>query len=274
MPQTIIRFETRQGHSVQLLIPPSRPGPSYFVLSVPKAGSILFNSVVEDLCSAARRSYFNISSQLFEQGAHVEDCPRTLLPFYDRDGYVFAGFRQPWLLRQVPRYRSATKLFLVRDPRDMAVSLYFSMRDSHPLPMAGPMRESISSVRVIANTIDVSSFVCQGHADKMLVRLAPFARQAQALPGFRIFRYEDIIWEKRSWCAEIARCLHMDLPEDVLNNIADRHDVRPDTERPTEHIRQVKPGNFRAHLDEQAIRYVETFCEGPMKFFNYAPAAA
>src|SRR5687768_6416874 len=134
MPETIVRFETRRGHSVQVLIPPGRRGPSHFVLSVPKAGSTLLNNVVKDLCKAARRPHFSLLSQLFAQGAHVEDCPRTLLPFFERDGVVFSGFRQAWLLHESPRYRSATKLLLVRDPRDIAVSLYFSMRDSHRLP--------------------------------------------------------------------------------------------------------------------------------------------
>jgi hypothetical protein len=211
---------------------------------------------------------------MFQQGAHVEDCPRTLLPFFERDGYVFSGFRQLWLLHESPRFRSATKLLLIRDPRDMAVSLYFSMRNSHPLPWSGPMRTGITRAREIATDRDVSSFVCEGNADNIFVRLAAFARQVESIPGFKVFRYEDIIWSKRAWCAEIAQHLDMDLPEDVVNRIADRHDVRPDTERPDHHIRQVKPGNYQVHLDERAVRYVETQCKAAMKFFDYAPVAS
>jgi hypothetical protein len=91
----------------------------------------------------------------------------------------------------------------------------------------------------------------------------------RTLDRFHLFRYEDVIWSKRQWCADIAKYLDIDLPSETLSKIADGHDVRPEQERPERHIRQVSPGNHKKHLNEEAIRHIELRCRPIFELFEF-----
>jgi len=54
-----------------------------------------------------------------------------------------------------------------------------------------------------------------------------------------------------------------------MTTIANRYDVRPTEERPNEHIRQVTPGNYKAHLSTSACRRLATIFGDVFEAFGY-----
>jgi hypothetical protein len=182
---------------------------------------------------------------------------------------MFSGFRTIWLLPYVRRFRESTKFLLVRDPRDIAVSYYFSVTKSHTIPDSGDVRDKLLAQRQQANELDINTFVRSGRCDFVLNNMRAFSRLISSDPSCRVYRYEDVIFKKREWIADIAAACGLNVDPSVLNEIADRHDIRPDAERPDAHIRQVSPGNYKTHLNDQAKNSLERRYEPVFKFFGY-----
>ena len=96
-----------------------------------------------------------------------------------------------------------------------------------------------------------------------------FYSHLRVLSNWNIFRYEDVIFEKTTWTAALARCLDLDVSEEDSAAIAAKFDVFPSEENPNKHIRQVTPGNYKQHLTNEAVSYIESRCYEFRKMFNY-----
>lgn len=244
---------------------------SQFFLALHKSGSVLFYNLVEELADACGKPHFALETELFSRGVALVDCPLELTQILEKPGYIFHGFRTQWILNYVRQFRTSRKLLLVRDPRDIAVSYYFSVTKSHTIPESGDVREKMLDQRRAANEIDVNTFVRSGRCDFVLANMRAFMRLVETDPNCRVYRYEDVIFKKREWVADIAKVCGLDAGTDKINEIADRHDIRPDKENPDAHIRQVTPGNFRQHLDEAAQNSLEKRFEPVFRYFKYEP---
>jgi hypothetical protein len=256
--ESALRFKSLNGVDFELSIPTGRQiNPAPFFLSVHKAGSSMQSAIVESVCSRFGIAFLNIAAQLFDRGLGPENCGMDALYVLEQN-YVCTGFREVCLLDRIERYWSAPKLLLLRDPRDIAVSLYFSVLN-HPVPLQdGPVKKDILGARKNAIELGISDFVLAGIADDILNNMRSFLDQAAEIPNFTICRYEDIVFNKREWISEIAQQLQVALPGTFLDELLQQFDVFPTTENPTAFIRKVVPGDYLNRLNSKALEYIET----------------
>jgi Sulfotransferase domain len=252
-----------------LEIPLSVGNGSYFVLAPHKSGSVLLFSFVQDLARIANRSIVDFPDQAFLQGVDVRDFPLDALALFEDPGHIFIGNRDPHLFSSVRAYRSSRKVILVRDPRDIAVSYYFSVRASHPIPASGSIADDLKERREASLRLDIESFLRERWIDVIFENMREFWRHICRFPDFRIFRYEDVIFEKERFVTNLAAELQMSLAQADLIDIANRHDIRPSEDRPNEHIRHVTPGNYKDHLSTTACRRLELIFEDVFEAFGY-----
>ena len=263
------RFVADDGTAIEVNLAEPDGLPSAYVLSVHKAGSTLINTMAMQIARAAKRPVFALHSALFSNGVKLGDCPAEAIAMLERPGTVFTAFRTPDFLDGVAQYHTAPKFLMVRDPRDIAVSAYFSFAFSHGLPRSGTVRDQMLANRARVQRMELSEFVLRGSADTPMRNMLTFIDHLDRYEGFTTRRYEDVIFEKEQLAADIAAVLSARLPTERLAEIAAKNDVRPDAERPTEHIRQVSPGNYREHLSEEAQTYLETKFAPIFERFNY-----
>jgi hypothetical protein len=239
-----------------------------FFLSVHKAGSSLQTGIVEAICSRFGISFLNIPAQLFDQGILPEDYGIDTLTILEKN-YVCTGFRETSSLHLVRRYWTAPKRLLLRDPRDVVVSLYFSVLN-HPIPLHdGPLKHDMLGAKRNAEQMGVSDFVLAGVADDILWNMRRFIQQAEKIPNFEIRRYEDIIFEKRRWITEIGEQLNVTLSASYIDELLDQFDVFPVEENKNSLIRKVVPGDYRDRLNSGAIEYLERGFEDVFRRLDY-----
>jgi hypothetical protein len=253
-----LRFKSLNGVDFELSIPTGRQiNPAPFFLSVHKAGSSMQSAIVESICNRFEIAFLNIPAQLFDRGLGPDNCGMDALSVLEQN-YVCTGFREVSSLDRIDRYWSAPKLLLLRDPRDIVVSLYFSVLN-HPVPVEdGPVKKDILGARKNAIQLGISDFVLTGIADDILCNMRAFLRQAAEIPNFKIWRYEDVIFKKTQWISEIAEQLEVNLPSSFLDELLQQFDVFPSTEDPTAFIRRVVPGDYLNRLNSKALAYIET----------------
>lgn len=243
---------------------------SIFAMAVHKAGSALFDNLLREIAKAAGHPACDFDPQLFAQGVADDELSLENLSVLEQRGILFYGFRSLTNLLNVDNFHRARKLILVRDPRDIAVSFYFSTMISHPLPKAGPDRERLMRQRAEGQTKTASDFVLDGQADKPLANLRAYIELARTDANIKFYRYEDVVFGKRQWVDALCRDLGIKLAKAKRWEIADRHDVLPDDEDPRRHVRQVTPGNHKKHLNREAIDRLERSYSDVMDYFGYA----
>jgi hypothetical protein len=262
-------IRTTSGISKEMEIPAPAPGrESVFVFALHKSGSVLLDNIVRDLCASAKIPVISIDLFCFNKGLPIELVTADSVEgLFDAPGYCFSGFRgvHPCLDRvDLSRYR---KVVLVRDPRDILTSFYFSMAKSHAVPEEGEMRDRMLAIREQANLTLIDRYVLSPQVDFIARNYRRFIR----LEGetTKVYRYEDVIFDKENWVKSLAQWLSLDVAETEIKRIADKHDIRPNDENPERHIRQVVPGNHRKHLAPETIQALNERYADVMAHFRY-----
>ena len=241
--------------------------PSAYVFGVKKGGSTLLARILRDLGEYTEKPILELAKLLFRAGGShhrvIEDIDGVLA----RPGYIFGVFR--WLPSHdiLPTGGKGPRIWLIRDPRDIMVSLYYSDRFSHALPKAEHARQNMMKKRERLAEIGVDEYVLEKAPEMM----RHYMRSCQLLahPNFHLFRYEDIIFDKAPFVRQLADLIGADVDDKVCAEIAKAHDIRPDKEREKSHVRQVTPGNFKEKLSGETIEKLDELFEPVLHTFNY-----
>ena len=160
----------------------------------------------------------------------------------------------------IPKPERHKTFFILRDPRDIAVSWYFALRYSHGpaapvlearadlagLPVQDGLRYSIDSLE------QLGLFAAQ----------RSWASEAVEQAGLKIFRYEDLAANNRSFLRELFNYLEINMPAAAFARVYDRHRFQkltggrdPGTEDPHDHYRKGVAGDWRNHFDAGLCTY-------------------
>ncbi len=243
--------------------------PSGMAFAVRKSGSVLLNRILRALCDHQEIPFVSIPDEFFRWGLPLEDAPANTSAIFEREGYFYGGFRRWPVAFDIPILSTSRPVLLLRDPRDRLVSDYYSMRESHSEPgkKLKAVREEVMW-RQKARSLDIDQYVKQS-APRVREDLELYRDELCAKHAVKIYRYEDVIYNKREWIADIARNFGWDVPDEVIADIAAKNDVIPDKEETKKHVRQVHPGNYREKLDPATIDFLTGYFQGVMAAFGY-----
>ena len=145
---------------------------------------------------------------------------------------------------------------------------FYSNAFSHGVPDSGAARAQMLAHRSQALSVPLERYVVQ-RAPAMAHTLQQYAGML-GLPGWRVFRYEDVVFDKRRWLSDI--CSHFGWPDDegFAGLVLSWADIRPQDEDPTRFVRQVTPGDHRLKLGPQAIAQLNQSLAGALERFGYA----
>ncbi len=161
---------------------------------------------------------------------------------------------------EIPKPANYRSFFIVRDPRDIAVSWYFAARYSHA--PAGP----IEALRHDLETMSLEDGLRYSIAS--LDRLGLFWAQRSWLSAdddrrdAQVFRYEEFAADSRGFLQGLFAYLGIELPADQFAALHDRHQFKNvaggrerGTEDPHDHYRKGVAGDWRNYFDAALIAY-------------------
>ncbi|HTT97450.1 MAG TPA: hypothetical protein VMF58_05335 [Rhizomicrobium sp.] len=250
-------------------------GPMYFVFSVRKCGSSIFNDICRTIGESNRRQFVPVGDTFFWNNVEISEYVNdpALLDLL-RPGNVYGGFRDmPRILLSSEIFRRSPKLLFVRDPRDALVSEFFSNAYSHPLPdeNAGTtgMRGRLlrQRKRALSAGIDVTVLRRSRAMSRTMLGYAPIV----GWDTTTVLRYEDYIFSKRALIEAIACAFNWSTDEELIGKILAWADVRPEKEEPKAFVRKVTPGDHREKLEPMTIVQLNNKLAKAMELFGYAP---
>jgi hypothetical protein len=252
-------------------LPPTRSRrPSVYAFSLPKAGSVLLDSILRALSERVGVTYVSLMGEIFKVGLAEQAVPSAASKIFLDNGYCFGGFRAFPKTFEIPNLSTRKSILLVRDPRDMLVSHYFSMRSSHPDPGKGltTSRQSLPRRdRAFAMSVDEYALDMAEYYARQLDRYADALEKNR--DKFTLFRYEDVIFNKRQWVADICDAFGWDVSAWTIGRIAKKNDIVPGAEDEGRHIRQVSPGDGMRKLQPETIENLNVVFDKQFRFFGY-----
>jgi hypothetical protein len=235
-----------------------RPGdpsiPSAFLVGLPKAGSTLLNRLMRPIITAAGLSFVALQEILFDMGVAAQAIPREVNVAFEPCGYVFGGFRSLPGGFSIPSFASDRTIVLVRDPRDMLTSLYFSLARSHRPPgnaVGEGLAATFSQQREEVNRMSIDAFALERAG--IVANQFRIVTNKLSMISHRLYRYEDVVFDKLSWTRDMIDYLGLTVSAAVIEKAVAANDVRPEVEDPAQHVRKVVPGDHREKLKPEIV---------------------
>ncbi|MDG4765515.1 sulfotransferase domain-containing protein [Solwaraspora sp. WMMD406] len=162
--------------------------------------------------------------------------------FISRDGF-----------NAIPKPDKYRAFFVMRDPRDIIVSGYFSWRNSHT-----PMGDVLRHRKVLQETPKKEGllYVVNHMAKSKLFASIKSWAVAPSVETVRLFRYEDLVGARQTdEVDQLLRHCGIVLPPAQLTALLDRHDFSRMRKKrreagPTAHYRKGKAGDWLNHFDD------------------------
>jgi hypothetical protein len=250
----------------------SRPDfPSCFVFAFPKTGSMLVNAIVRSVMQEWGVPVIDVPTQLNQRGIDIGAMQCDLGRLFVEYGYCYSEFRGlPLSMLGSASIGSARKILVVRDPRDMLVSGYYSTKFSHGFEEKGspPFRRLMREI-IKDSEMDIDSY-CLYYSwtvNSQLLTHAEVISDSKTL----ILKYEEFIYDKHRLVRQLCDWFSVGLASERIEAIAAVHDMIPKTERLDQHIRQAHPGDYRRKLRPETVAALDAVFGRFFATFGYAP---
>ena len=272
MSGKICRLELSDDSTIDIKLPltSAKLSNSSFAFSLHKAGSSLLTGLLLDYCLKLSLPTINLPGILFDHGLDenkviITEDLRFLLKSLK---YCYVGWRNYMPFLDAADLCQSRNVFLVRDPRDRLISFYYSLSRSHVLPVTGELRDTIQTQR------EAAKFRTPDEDAK--IRMIPFVLNIldlyhSKLPPetTRIYRYEDVIFRKEEWLSDMLEFFGFPRDDSVIEKVSNSHDIRPVTENPNAHIRQVTPGNYTKHFRPETVEFLNNGLNEVLNCYGY-----
>ena len=184
-----------------------------------------------------------------------------------KKGFLYAPLREYVEFPCLCEYRI---LLILRDPRDLLTSDYYSRAYSHGLPGHPARRREYKAERLRVRELTI---------DQYAVEFAPVYKKIYSdyckfvLPNSNVtlLRYEDFADNLNQWLAKLEEGLRIMLDDETKESIAIlKGDGKEIVEDPTQHVRKGKPGDHRSKLRLETIDHLNSIFEHELKALGYA----
>ncbi len=241
-----------------------------FAFGLYKAGSSLLYRTLRQLARNTSVGYFDVLHKFREAGAILETSRFSetgialLRSYVDRRGIVFGGWREFPTNYELPLRADTHTYLLIRDPRDMITSHYFSLKYSHLT--TGLEAKYILPERERLQHVDIDAF-----ARSQASVVASYFSQYEALQGTRLLlrRYEDIILDRMTFANELCEHFGIDAPPAKRRAVVERNTVLPASEDVHAHVRQVTPGDHAKKLSPATIEFLNAELADVLRKYDY-----
>ena len=253
-------------------LPEGQPGfDRCFAFSVHKSGSTMLGKMIKDVCKRRDVPNVSIPNFFFSEGisAQVWKDDQKLAPVFTKP-ILYHGFRflPPVLQDPEVGLRNSRFVLLVRDPRDALVSQYFSYgkpTGSHALPKKNAEAFIAAREALPERTIDEYVIELSRQLRNKLVTYRDSLNFDLGLTR----RYEEVFFDKETFLGEVFKHFGIQVPKGVIANVAAKHDIRPEKEDETQHIRKGTPGDHKEKLKPETIEKLNDTFRRIGGFYGY-----
>lgn len=238
---------------------------SIYFYSVHKAGTALFTHILRQ---ANELTHLDYETMIFDN-----QPPATLT--FEAYGKLYGVFRingavdrHPGLNPKISSsefVKDKTVVSLVRDPRDVLVSTYYSFGFSHVESPNPQMAPGLHNLRTQIQSESLDEFAIRMAPD-VLKRFEGLYTVSQTCKHGAVLKYEDLIEHFDNFMCIFDR--YISIPAKHKRDLYTLSRPRA-TEDPSAHKRSGKPGQYRQKLKPETIHTINQILRPVLEHFNY-----
>lgn len=219
-----------------------------------KCGSTYINGIIERLGSINNvipvhfSNYFDgvDNDPIFNEQNFLNNA-------FKSKGYYYGAFRK---FHPIPNIDDYKILVVLRDPRDVLTSHYFSTLFNHPL-----VRRRTLENRKLNSDLTIDEYVIK-FSDEFLHVYQTYIDELLNKPNVLFLKYEEMITVFDNWLPKMAKHVGFTDDNEIIDKIVSESNFTVKKEDPNSFIRNIKAGD---HLDKLKPK---TILELNMKFEN------
>jgi hypothetical protein len=245
----------------------SAPQESIYFYSLHKAGTSIITHALRQVTNLKHVDY---ETTIFNNKLHEKPV------FYDH-GHLYGVFRitQPneaVMYTTLTQYiateefvRNKTLVLMVRDPRDILISLYYSVRDSHAISANPQLKERALRQRNLLQSMSLEEFVLE-KAPRIPIRFETLHRLSQSCRQKVILKYEDLINNFEGFMTGFEQ--YIKIPQERKEELyrASRPRLEED---PAAHKRSGKIAQYKEKLTPATQQKLTEICRPALELFGY-----
>ncbi len=210
-------------------------------------------------------AWFNEFPYLFTlSAAEVQPYLHVFRPH----GFLYTVFGG--LVEAIPDIQKYRTVVMLRDPRDVLVSGYYSYKISHKMPPSQSKASDFEVFRARVQSQTVDEYVIEMSEDTRW-RMQQYLDLRKTGPGVTILRYEDMIADFPAWLNRLLEhCqwkISPSLKEKLLHEAMQAKSSKK--EKTTSHKRQVFPGDHKRKLEPQTIDHLNNYFSSILNELGY-----
>ena len=226
--------------------------PTTLLLSVHKgASSFMSNDLGPGIARAFPGMKHIEMGQEIVNGKTVEDLPLPATGVVVSRVYPYlyeTAVEEP--VPAAGRFADKKLIMLRRDPRDVAVSLYYSIRFSHTSKTRDP--EAFLDRRAALQQLDVVEGILQHTSKTAINQFLTTFRFLEKYPHTCLTTYETLTTDFPAWRSHVQEYMQWTHEQaDTIFAGMDKSLEAPAKVDPNKHKRRVTPGNWREVFDER-----------------------
>jgi hypothetical protein len=184
-------------------------------------------------------------------------------------GYLYSVFGG--MIESIPELEKYKIVFMIRDPRDILVSEYYSIAYSHVVPdRRGTKYEYFMKRRNTAQSSSIDDFVVADSERVYGILLRYKHLLIDRYPHAYVTKYEEMIFDFNGWLHGLIENCQLKMSTELLNSLLEKNNrSRPKEENVQHHIRKGQAEDYKEKLKPETIRYLDSKFSPMLKVFRY-----
>ncbi len=238
--------------------------PSFIFFTVHKSASTLMVNFIEALSKITGLVQIDYNGYFATEGAkglEKQNNSQLIKKVFKPNGYIYGPLRN---FINVPQIDNYPIILLLRDPRDILTSQYFSIKKTHPL-----ITKKLIERREIAMNSTIDEHVKSEQADRFFQTYSIYIDKILGKKNVLFLKYEDMVNDFRSFILQINAHLKLNLSEQQINSLDLTKTFKIKSEDQNSHKRKVTPGDYKEKLQPETIEWLNKKFETILKKLNY-----
>jgi hypothetical protein len=256
------------------LLPPRNPddsGPVVFTMQ--KCASTFVSKALAQVCEDYGKRAYNYASLYWGRGetdvyrAIQRDADRLFI----RPNAVYGSLRK---YVEMPGIDRRPVVLMLRDPRDVLVSSYYSVAFSHAAPGGEKSRARFEAKRAATQSITIDRYVLET-ADTFRQVYREYADKLLGRDNVTFVTYEELIADPAGWSTRFVAGLGFEPREDTLARLQAIYDdgrPKPGENRTSQHRRSGEAEQFRTYLEPATLAEIDGIYADELRRFGCWPA--
>lgn len=188
---------------------------------------------------------------------------------FKKEGYMYSSFGA--MIENIPDLEKYKVLFITRDPRDILVSLYYSVAYSHTAPdKDGDKYDLFLAQRTEARDSTIDKHVIS-ESDRLYTYFIRY--QSLLLDKYKntyLTSYEQMATDFKKWLDALLEYCELDVSRELYKSLLEENErSKTKKENIYKQLRKGQPGDYKEKLKRETINYLDKKFESILSRFHY-----